>query len=674
MACPAPSTPIPPPPPPMPPAQLPLHQASFPANESDSEALELPFKAHGSTKENTEYEFPKLSENTGSVSLRAVIGQYLGSPNSRRTTARQLFHILGRLRCLRRALEAYNSGLPSQSAEFVQYWRHHTVSLLSGFGFRPASSIDPAPLTVTGLPELICHVETLFAQDIAEAQELLQTGFVSFDGLGELFRPDNPVKATTGIGNQPPVFRVLDSFYQERRNVHGTQRLFHVNLEVVVPVGDHFSVAAFSEVIPAWGGARVKKLSEFAYQPVTPQENEYFQTRGDRCAELGTGSDKYLAYSAHSFFMHGSRPRGTASMAQGTNSSVSLTGGRIMVDMARGASLGHYPCQGVDEVSLAIISLSRRYQAWVTKRSSAASDADTELLTVWKTVPYTMKIYCWPYLVGFSFTAKAWGHVAIGGLSRIAFAEDAFNLLVLPPERKQLLHAVVRHGTAPQAQPPDLITSKQGGLIFLLHGPPGVGKTLTAEAVAEVLHRPVYHITMGELGLTPDELESRLSDVLALCSKWNAIAILDEADVFLETRSTSDFVRNAMVCVMLRILEYHPGILFLTTNRVRSLDPAFESRITVAMRYEGLDRGARREVWRNQLGGIAVAEDIDCEALAERVLNGRQIKNAVRLALCLAAEKGEVLSQGTLLETLEITAFARRNMGADNGWEDSLNS
>lgn len=42
------------------------------------------------------------------------------------------------------------------------------------------------------------------------------------------------------------------------------------------------------------------------------------------------------------------------------------------------------------------------------------------------------------------------------------------------------------------------------GTIFLLHGPPGVGKTLTAEAIAELLHKPLYVVSMGELGTTPE--------------------------------------------------------------------------------------------------------------------------------------------------------------------------
>jgi SpoVK/Ycf46/Vps4 family AAA+-type ATPase len=173
--------------------------------------------------------------------------------------------------------------------------------------------------------------------------------------------------------------------------------------------------------------------------------------------------------------------------------------------------------------------------------------------------------------------------------------------------------------------------------------------------------------------VNPEDLEERLSDVLELCAGWNAIAILDEADVFLETRSNSDLIRNAMVCVMLRILEYHPGILFLTTNRVRSIDPAFESRITIAVHYESLNLAARRKVWSAQLESISDlgAADIDINSLARQALNGRQIKNAVQLALCLAADQRSQLTHAILLKTLEITSLGRLNMLADDTWESS---
>lgn len=173
---------------------------------------------------------------------------------------------------------------------------------------------------------------------------------------------------------------------------------------------------------------------------------------------------------------------------------------------------------------------------------------------------------------------------------------------------------------------------------------------------------------MGELGADSDDLERRLTDVLELCAEWNALAVLDEADVFLETRSTSDLVRNTMVCVMLRILEYHPGILFLTTNRVRTLDPAVESRITVAIWYEELSREGREQIWKAQLEDVRGANDFRYDELARQRLNGRQIKNTVRLALSLATDQGTPLSQPILTKTLEVTSLGRQNIEADNTW------
>ena len=44
------------------------------------------------------------------------------------------------------------------------------------------------------------------------------------------------------------------------------------------------------------------------------------------------------------------------------------------------------------------------------------------------------------------------------------------------------------------------LVGKRGASVVLLHGPPGVGKTLTAEAMAENFHKPLYPVSMGELG------------------------------------------------------------------------------------------------------------------------------------------------------------------------------
>jgi SpoVK/Ycf46/Vps4 family AAA+-type ATPase len=272
-------------------------------------------------------------------------------------------------------------------------------------------------------------------------------------------------------------------------------------------------------------------------------------------------------------------------------------------------------------------------------------------------VPEDYLTMTWPAAVGFSFTSKTWGDVLIDGLEEIKFVEATFDRLVLPPERKRILKALVRHSSDSFA---DIVSGKGEGSVFLLYGPPGCGKTLTAEAISEMLQRPLYSVSLGQLGTTPAELETKLGEILELCGKWDALILLDEADIFLEKRSNnSSLERNAMVSVMLRLVEYFKGVLFLTSNRVDSLDPAFKTRITLALRYEQLDKEGRNQVWLNLLDasgqGDALKEGlIDTSVLAEQPLNGREIKNAIRLAMALAKEDDKPLTQDAIMETVDI--------------------
>lgn len=183
-----------------------------------------------------------------------------------------------------------------------------------------------------------------------------------------------------------------------------------------------------------------------------------------------------------------------------------------------------------------------------------------------------------------------------------------------------------------------------------------------------MLHKPLYTVSLGQLGSTAAELETNLNAILTLCSRWGALILLDEADIFLEKRSsTGPLERNAMVSVMLRLVEYFRGILFLTSNRVDSLDPAFKTRITLALRYDTLDKAARNQVWINLLDSSGLGDNvkkglINTEELAEHELNGREIKNCIRLAMALAEEDGEALNNGYLLETVDILSEFNEQM------------
>ena len=112
--------------------------------------------------------------------------------------------------------------------------------------------------------------------------------------------------------------------------------------------------------------------------------------------------------------------------------------------------------------------------------------------------------------------------------------------------------------------------------------------------------------------------------------------------------------RNAMVAVFLRHIEYYRGILFLTTNRIATFDDAFLSRIHVALHFGELERDARACIWRAFLKKAGLpGDDATAQLLADRRLNGRQIKNACRTAASLALSRGEPMGHAHLEEALD---------------------
>jgi len=197
------------------------------------------------------------------------------------------------------------------------------------------------------------------------------------------------------------------------------------------------------------------------------------------------------------------------------------------------------------------------------------------------------------------------------------------------------------------------------------------------------LRKPLYVVTAGDLGITAAEVEKTLGSVLELCQTWDALVLIDEADVFLEARNSHEIQRNALVCVMLRLLEYYSGCLFLSSNRAASsIDAAIASRITVMLGYPPLDTAGRTKVWKNLVELVPARPtdpntgaphtpanprkaskyrmdfgDDDYQALANGYqLNGRQIKNSIVLARALARERGMPLSMPILRRA--VTAVA----------------
>jgi SpoVK/Ycf46/Vps4 family AAA+-type ATPase len=146
--------------------------------------------------------------------------------------------------------------------------------------------------------------------------------------------------------------------------------------------------------------------------------------------------------------------------------------------------------------------------------------------------------------------------------------------------------------------------------------------------------------------------EPVLRQIFDRATKWGAVLLLDEADLFLTKRTQDDMKRNAFVTIFLRQLEYYQGILFLTSNRVEEFDPAFSSRIHLKARFEAPTSATRAAIWKNLLRTVEGCEDWDQKTFdrlgSDLDLNGREIKNLIRPALSVAASKGQPLSEQIL--------------------------
>ncbi|OJJ98703.1 hypothetical protein ASPACDRAFT_1244, partial [Aspergillus aculeatus ATCC 16872] len=263
---------------------------------------------------------------------------------------------------------------------------------------------------------------------------------------------------------------------------------------------------------------------------------------------------------------------------------------------------------------------------------------------------------CHSHAYAFVLRDRLWDLLDVSLLEDPIHNKNVIDTLVMKPEsNKQMIRAVceVFGGSYPQLPfTADFIAGKGEGQIILLHGPPGTGKTLTAESVAEYTGRPLLSITAADLGHEPEVLETKLLNFFRDANRWNAIVLLDEADVYLETRSQSDLRRNSIVSIFLRVLDYFQGILFLTTNRVGRFDEAFMSRIHVQIGYDPLDDAARERIWENHFRKLednhrSGGPEILCSYAAQECVrvsqelkdlkwNGREIRNAFQTAVALA--------------------------------------
>ena len=110
-----------------------------------------------------------------------------------------------------------------------------------------------------------------------------------------------------------------------------------------------------------------------------------------------------------------------------------------------------------------------------SQETSQSRDEDQQVLTEEDYLICTSLISC------FFLEERQWGWVPLTRLANIKWDADAFKQLQMPESTKDtLMKLVTRFNPDSLLDFDDVVKGKGKGLVFLLHGEPGLGKTMTA--------------------------------------------------------------------------------------------------------------------------------------------------------------------------------------------------
>ena len=160
-----------------------------------------------------------------------------------------------------------------------------------------------------------------------------------------------------------------------------------------------------------------------------------------------------------------------------------------------------------------------------------------------------------PRVLGYALKQKTWVQLLVDHLRKPNKADESTfeKKLQLDQDAKDIISKAVRahergketgeDGRAKGLQ--DFAPGKGKGLVIMLHGTqfgpgmylrrhangknigePGVGKTLTAESVAQLTGKPLLSVGVSDIGIKGDKVEVNLQKIFALAGIWEAVLLL----------------------------------------------------------------------------------------------------------------------------------------------------
>lgn len=297
---------------------------------------------------------------------------------------------------------------------------------------------------------------------------------------------------------------------------------------------------------------------------------------------------------------------------------------------------------------------NRSREEGINKQLKAVTNADwlaPELVEE----KFTLPVPHHPLLPIFSLAHHESYWVNVKNMQFYKYDETLQDKLVLPDANIKLLDALVQNldlFVEDDDSRSRVLTDKAQSRVILFKGPPGVGKTLTSEVYAERIHRPLYEVACGQLGSDPEELEGKLQMVLSRSIRLNMPLVLNEADVYVKARG-DNLSQNSIITVFLRLLEYHTGLVFLTTNRPDDIDFALISRCIAVINCERPKEPERIRLWR------VLSQEFDKQMPEEHAkkaaklfpeVSGRDIQQLLMLTRRVCIAHGESISLRALAD------------------------
>ncbi|KAF2258339.1 hypothetical protein CC78DRAFT_621906 [Lojkania enalia] len=281
-------------------------------------------------------------------------------------------------------------------------------------------------------------------------------------------------------------------------------------------------------------------------------------------------------------------------------------------------------------------------------------------------------------LCGFTMQHRKWHPLHVDSVTHVDSSNpNALDDLVLPEGHKSRLSTLTKGQKQDTLQDGKcgknlfeksyFVKSRRRGTLVLLHGPPGVGKTSTAEALAASLNKPLFWLRIADFGSTAREMEPFLIMFFQLAERWGCIVLIRDAEILLDQRTRADREGNSITSVFVDSLEYFTGIMIFVTSHAGAFNEAIMSRIHMSLYYPPLDMDSTMSLWETTLNRLKNDQSLiihwdDIIDFAKRHYqletnrwNGRQIRSGIATALAMARE--DAVRQGKEVAELNVKHF-----------------